>query len=65
MIDRSALYRTQAGAVVSSDNNEYSAAKKRAANAHLMQRLNKRVNDLEECVKFLSEKLRKLDKNDN
>jgi len=65
MIDRANLYRTNTGAVVSSDNAEYSAAKTRAANAHLMKRLNKRVNDLEECVKFLSEKLRKLDKNDN
>ena len=58
MIDRSTLHRTHTGAVISSDNAEYAAAKKRAANAHLMQRLNKRVNDLEECVIFLSEKFR-------
>lgn len=59
------LKRTNTNALVSDDFNEYKAAKQRNKNAFIIQNLNKRVNQLEQCVQLLSEKLRKLENNGN
>jgi len=59
------LTRTNSKALVANDYAEYKAAKLRNKNVNMVENLTKRVAQLEECVLELSNKLRKLEQNDN